>query len=152
MVTPSRLSRVVHIRGVDPVQWQKGGAPHLVPRQHFYYFGGHSVVVYHYMEELVAPRHLYSCVQVFVINGVLQAATLLVNLPVLGELFTLLIQLSKTLLQLCNLYSLAQQALVSSCMKLAEGLGECAETYFFSVHLHAVNAQQQIMGSMNCQL
>lgn len=67
--------------------------------------------------------------QVFVINGVLQAATLLVNLPVLGELFTLLIQLSKTLLQLCNLYSLAQQALVSSCMKLAEGLGECAEVH-----------------------
>jgi len=64
--------------------------------------------------------------QVFVVDGVLQAATLLVNLPVLGQLFTLLIQLSETLLQLCNLYSSAQQALVTSCMKLAECLGALA--------------------------
>ena len=64
--------------------------------------------------------------QVFVVDGVLQAATLLVNLPVLGQFFTLLIQLSKTLLQLCNLYSPAQQALVNSCMKLAERMGALA--------------------------
>lgn len=65
-------------------------------------------------------------VQVFVIDGVLQAATLLVNLPVLGQFFTLLIQLSKTLLQLCNLYTSAQQALVTSCMKLVKFLGALA--------------------------
>ncbi len=58
------MLRVVHIRGVDPVQWEEGGSPHLVPRQHFYYFGSHGVVVYHYVEELVASSHLYSCVQV----------------------------------------------------------------------------------------
>ncbi len=60
--------------------------------------------------------------QVFVVDGVLQAATLLVDLPVLGQLFTLLIQLSKTLLQLCNLYSSAQQTLVASCMKLVQSV------------------------------
>jgi hypothetical protein len=64
--------------------------------------------------------------QVLVVDGVLQAATLLVDLPVLGQLFTLLIQLSKTLLQLCNLYGSAQHALVTSCMKLAECLGALA--------------------------
>ena len=60
--------------------------------------------------------------QVFVVDGILQAATLLVNLPVLGQFFTLLIQLSKTLLQLCNLYTSAQQALVTSCMKLVHSV------------------------------
>jgi hypothetical protein len=60
--------------------------------------------------------------QVFVVDGVLQAATLLVDLPVLGQLFTLLIQLSKTLLQLCNLYSSAQQTLVASCVKLVQSV------------------------------
>ena len=43
--------------------------------------------------------------QIFVMDGVLQAASLLVHLPVLGQLLTLLIQLSQTLLQLSNLSS-----------------------------------------------
>ena len=41
--------------------------------------------------------------QVFVIDGVLQAASLLVHLPILGQLFALFIQLRQTLLQLSNL-------------------------------------------------
>ena len=45
--------------------------------------------------------------QVFVIDGVLQAAALLVHLAVLGQLLTLLIQLSQALLQLSNLDSMA---------------------------------------------
>lgn len=41
--------------------------------------------------------------QIFVIDGVLQAASLLVHLPVLGQLLALLIQLCQPLLQLRNL-------------------------------------------------
>ena len=41
--------------------------------------------------------------QVCVIDGVLQAAALLVHLAILCQLFTLLVQLSKALLQLSNL-------------------------------------------------
>ena len=44
-------------------------------------------------------------VQVLVIDGILQATPLLVHLPVLGQLFPLLVQLSQALLQLGDLSS-----------------------------------------------
>lgn len=79
--------RVVDLQRVHAVQGHEGCPPQLVPIENLHNARGHSVIVHHNLEELVATSDLNSCVQVGLATQQLQKNA--VNASALQELVVL---------------------------------------------------------------